>query len=79
MWTAIKSDLFDFVNTIQSDTQKVVEKVMGDDDEDIEEQTIIQRKLTDLKRSFETYGTVWKPNFLLFLIPHLWFLFLFLF
>jgi hypothetical protein len=34
MWSAIKSDLFDFVNTIQNDTSKTLTKVLGEDEED---------------------------------------------
>ena len=58
MWSAIKSDLLDFVNTIQTDTQKVVEKVMGEEDEEEEELTLRQKRLTDLKRSYDTYANV---------------------
>ena len=32
MWNAIKSDLFDFVATIQEDTTKTINKVLGEDD-----------------------------------------------
>jgi hypothetical protein len=31
MWNAIKSDLFDFVSTIQEDTTKTINKVLGDE------------------------------------------------
>jgi hypothetical protein len=30
MWSAIKSDLFDFVSTIKDDTTKTISKVLGD-------------------------------------------------
>ena len=33
MWNAIKSDLFDFVATIQEDTTKTINKVLGEDEE----------------------------------------------
>lgn len=62
MWSsslvsAIKSDLFDFVNTIQADTQSTLAKVIGEDvDEEAEEISFRERKLLDIKRSFGTYG-----------------------
>lgn len=34
MWSAIKSDLLDFVSTIQSDTTTTLSKVLGDDEDD---------------------------------------------
>ncbi len=33
MWSAIKSDLFEFVNTIQQDTTTTLNKVLGENDE----------------------------------------------
>ncbi len=33
MWSAIKSDLLDFVATIKEDTTKTISKVLGDSDE----------------------------------------------
>jgi hypothetical protein len=33
MWSAIKADLFDFVNTITEDTSKQVGKVIGASDD----------------------------------------------
>ena len=34
MWSAIKSDLFEFVNTVKADTSKAVTKVLGEDGEE---------------------------------------------
>ena len=36
MWSALKSDLLDFVNTIQADTTNTLQKVLGDDEEQVE-------------------------------------------
>ena len=35
MWNAIKSDLFDFVTTIQEDTSKTITKVLGDETQEV--------------------------------------------
>jgi BSD domain len=62
MWSAslvsaIKSDLLDFVTTIQSDTQSTLAKVIGEEiDEEAEEISFRERKLLDIKRSFNTYS-----------------------
>lgn len=34
MWNAFKSDLLDFVSTIQEDTSKTLKNVLGDSDEE---------------------------------------------
>ena len=60
MWSAIKSDLFDFVDTIKNDTTKTISKVIGeksnDDDDEDSEVTIRQKALLDLRRSYNTYS-----------------------
>ena len=58
MWGAIKTDLFDFINTITEDTTKTLNKVLGEEDENEEEISIQQKLVADLRRSYETYGTV---------------------
>lgn len=60
MWTAFKSDLLDFVNTITDDTTKTISKVIGETDGGTEEDevTIREKMLTDVRRSFLTYNTV---------------------
>jgi hypothetical protein len=35
MWAAIKSDLFEFVNTVAEDTTKTLQKVVGEEDEEV--------------------------------------------
>jgi hypothetical protein len=35
MWNALKSDLFDFVQTIQEDTSKTLSLVLGDEEEEV--------------------------------------------
>jgi hypothetical protein len=35
MWNALKSDLLDFVNTIQVDTTTVIEKVLGEEETEV--------------------------------------------
>lgn len=35
MWGAIKSDLFSFVTTIQDDTTKTLNRVLGDNEEEV--------------------------------------------
>ena len=54
MWAklgnAITSDLAEFVNTVQNDTQQAVAKVIGETDEEAEEISFRERKLQDLKR-----------------------------
>lgn len=35
MWSAIKSDLFDFVSTIQEDTTKTLSKVLGEENDEV--------------------------------------------
>jgi hypothetical protein len=32
MWNALKSDLLDFVNTIQTDTTETLQKVLGEEE-----------------------------------------------
>jgi hypothetical protein len=64
MWSsfsqALKSDLLDFVSTIQSDTQKTLSKVIGElgENEEVEdEDLLLEKKINDLKRSFLTYSS----------------------
>eukprot|EP00607_Mallomonas_marina_P008644 CAMPEP_0182423648 /NCGR_PEP_ID=MMETSP1167-20130531/9718_1 /TAXON_ID=2988 /ORGANISM="Mallomonas Sp, Strain CCMP3275" /LENGTH=517 /DNA_ID=CAMNT_0024602825 /DNA_START=34 /DNA_END=1587 /DNA_ORIENTATION=+ len=59
MWSAIKSDLFEFVNVVSHDTTKAVTKVLGDENEDEKEEelSVIDKKMGDLRRSFLTYST----------------------
>lgn len=57
MWSAIKSDLFEFVNTVKSDTSKVVTKVLGDEANEKEEVSVLEKRMTDIRRSFITYST----------------------
>lgn len=38
MWSAIKSDLFEFVNTIQQDTTTTLNKVLGEEEDDNNQQ-----------------------------------------
>ena len=69
MWTsnlvsAIKSDLFDFVNTIQADTQNTIAKVIGENDKTDDDISLRERMLIDLKRSFGTYGTPIEEEYL---------------
>jgi hypothetical protein len=54
--SAIKSDLMDFVNTIQADTQTTIAKVIGEDDIDDNEETIREKRILDIKRSFNTFS-----------------------
>lgn len=35
MWSAIRSDLMDFVSTIKEDTTKTLHKVLGEEDEEV--------------------------------------------
>lgn len=35
MWSALKTDLFDFVSTIQEDTTKTLSRVLGDEEVDV--------------------------------------------
>ena len=35
MWTAIRSDLLDFVSTIKEDTTKTIHKVLGEEEEEV--------------------------------------------
>ncbi len=35
MWSALKSDLLDFVTTIQEDTSKTLSLVLGDEEVDV--------------------------------------------
>ena len=51
MWNAIKSDLFDFVATIQEDTTKTINKVLGEDDV----VQFLHSQLIALKYYFKTY------------------------
>lgn len=64
MWNAIKTDLMEFVTTVTEDTSKTVNKVLGDvDEEEEDEAQLIQEKLiADLKRSYESYGTPIKES-----------------
>jgi hypothetical protein len=64
MWNAIKSDLFEFVSTVSEDTTKHVNKVLGEvDDEEEDESLKLQEKvIADLKRSFESYGNPIKES-----------------
>jgi len=59
MWSAIQSDLMDFVNTVQKDTEVVLAKVLGDDDDDNSNEEsfhIREQAIIDLKRSYTTYS-----------------------
>ena len=61
MWSstlvnAIKSDLMDFVNTIQADTQTTISKVIGENEDETDELSLREQRIIDLKRSFGTYG-----------------------
>ena len=65
MLNAIKSDLVEFVTTLQEDGTKVVSKVMGDEDEGEEEDESLilqEKKIADLKRSYESYGNPIKES-----------------
>jgi len=58
MWSAIKNDLFEFVNTVSVDTSKVVTKVLGEDEAgDKEEISAMDKRMMDIRRSFITYST----------------------
>ena len=35
MWSAIQTDLLDFVNTVQKDTVEIVTAVLGDEDDEV--------------------------------------------
>jgi hypothetical protein len=56
MWDSLKSDLFDFVSTIQDDTEKALTKVVGEEG-DVDEEAEIQGHIQDLQRSFKTFST----------------------
>lgn len=64
MWSAIKSDLFDFVNTIQNDTSKTLTKVLGEDEEEENEndQHLLDKLAADVRRSYETYAKPLKDH-----------------
>mmetsp|Transcript_1155 Transcript_1155/g.1913 ORF Transcript_1155/g.1913 Transcript_1155/m.1913 type:complete len:352 (-) Transcript_1155:144-1199(-) len=63
MWQAIKSDLFDFVTTIQEDTTKTLNKVLGEEEEVEDVDKIMREKLiADIRRSYETYSTPVKDT-----------------
>lgn len=54
MWNAIKSDLFDFVATIQEDTTKTINKVLGEDD-------VVQRYFDHLINFY--FAVIWALSF----------------
>jgi len=64
MWNAFTSDLLDFVSTITEDTSKTINKVIGEDDtyDEEDEQTIREKLICDLRRSFMTYGTAMEEH-----------------
>mmetsp|Transcript_54395 Transcript_54395/g.94960 ORF Transcript_54395/g.94960 Transcript_54395/m.94960 type:complete len:457 (-) Transcript_54395:202-1572(-) len=63
MWGAIKNDLLSFVTTIQEDTTSTLNRVLGDGDDEEEEDITLQEKLVaDLRRSYETYETPIREN-----------------
>ena len=58
MWSAIKSDLVSFVSTVREDAVKAVTSVIGDGDEDQQEdhELLLQRRIVDLTRAQKTYA-----------------------
>eukprot|EP01031_Cornospumella_fuschlensis_P029590 gene29590-35719_t len=62
MWSAIKSDLLDFVTTIQADTSKTLNKVLGEEDDEQEEESLQAKLIADLRRSYETYANPLREN-----------------
>eukprot|EP01041_Mallomonas_annulata_P012469 gene12469-26230_t len=56
MWSAIKSDLFEFVNTVKADASKAVTKVLGEEDEQDDDVSSTQKRIIDLRRSYMTYS-----------------------
>ena len=56
-WGVLKSDLLDFISTIQEDTSKSINQVLGEANEEGE---ISQedKLITDATRSFSTYKNV---------------------
>ena len=58
MWSAIRSDLLDFVTTIQEDTKTTLKTVLGEEPAEADEEITQREKLiADTKRNFSTYGT----------------------
>lgn len=61
MWSAFQNDLADFVTQLKDDTNKTVNKVLGEinneEDEDELSLQIFNKKITDTRRSFNTYNT----------------------
>jgi hypothetical protein len=60
MWSAFQNDLTDFVTQLKDDTNKTVNKVLGDVNEEDEDELTLQifnKKITDARRSFNTYNT----------------------
>jgi hypothetical protein len=64
MWSALKSDLLDFVTTIQEDTSKTLSLVLGDEEVDVsaEEENLLKKWIADTKRSYETYANPLKER-----------------
>lgn len=58
MWNAIKSDLVSFVSTVSEDAVKAVTSVIGDGDDQQEEdlELVLQRRIDDLTRAHKTYA-----------------------
>jgi hypothetical protein len=62
MWTAIKSDLFEFMLTVQEDTQDTISKVVDINSsrtaEDEEKITEDERILSEFRNNLSTYSQV---------------------
>lgn len=65
MWNSFKNDLLEFVATVTEDTAKTVSKVLGEENEENDEDAAIalqEKLIADLKRSYESYGNPIKEN-----------------
>ena len=64
MWNAIKSDLVSFVSTVREDAVKVVTSVIGDEEEDQNEdqKAHMQRRIFDMTRDYKTYADVMEET-----------------
>ena len=64
MWGAIKNDLFEFITTVQEDTQQTLSKVVDLDpsfsrtEEDEEKISEEEKKLSEFRNNFATYSEV---------------------
>lgn len=60
MWGAIKNDLFEFVNTVQTDTASSIAKVIQDDDDENSEEeeppSAVEKAIQELNQSFTTFS-----------------------